>query len=47
METLPKSKGVWKYMKTTIPNITNDQMNFTIDGKKDEVVGVTMTYISW
>jgi hypothetical protein len=47
METLLKSKGLWKYMKTVIPDPTDDQEKFVVDGKKDEVVGVIMTYISW
>jgi hypothetical protein len=47
METLLKSKGLWKYTKTMIPYLTNDQAKFIVVGKKDEVVGVIMTYISW
>jgi hypothetical protein len=34
-------------MKIVIPDPTNDQEKFIVDGKKDEVVGVIMTYISW
>jgi hypothetical protein len=40
------SKGLWKYMKVVIPNPTDDHMNFIVDGKKDESVGVITTYIS-
>jgi hypothetical protein len=47
METLLKSKGLWKYTKTVIPDPMDDQMKFVVDGKKDEVVGVITTYISW
>jgi hypothetical protein len=47
METLLKRKGLWKYMKVVIPDPTDDQEKFIVDGKKDEVVGVIMTYISW
>jgi hypothetical protein len=47
METLFKSKGLWQYSKTVIPVLTNNQMKFDVDIKKDEVVGVIMTYISW
>jgi hypothetical protein len=46
METLLKSKGIWKYKNTMIPYLTDDHMKFIVDGKKDEVVGVIMTYIS-
>jgi hypothetical protein len=45
METLLKSKGLWKYMNIVIPYPTDDQMKFIIDGKKDEVVEVITTYI--
>jgi hypothetical protein len=45
METLLKSKGLWKYTKVMIPDPTYDQKKFVVDGKKDEVVGVIMTYI--
>jgi len=47
METLLKSKGPWKYTKTAILVPTDDYMKLTVNGKKDEVVGVIMTYISW
>jgi hypothetical protein len=47
METLLKSKGLWKYMKTVILDPIDDQEKFIVDGNKDEVVGVIMTYISW
>ena len=46
METLLKSKGLWQYTNTMIPDPTNDQEKFIVDGKKDEVMGVIMTYIS-
>jgi hypothetical protein len=45
METLLKSEGLWQYTKTMIPTPIDDHEKFTIDGKKDEVVGVIMTYI--
>jgi len=47
METLLKTKGLWKYMNTAIPDSIDDCMKFVVDRKKDEVVGVIMTYISW
>jgi hypothetical protein len=47
METLLKRKGLWQYMKVVIPDPTDDQVKFVVDGKKDEAVGVIMTYISW
>lgn len=46
METLLKRKGLWQYMKVLIANPINDQEKFVVDGKKDEAVGVIMTYIS-
>jgi hypothetical protein len=46
METLLKSKGLWKYTKVVIPDPTDASAKFVIDGKKDEVVGVITTYIS-
>lgn len=46
METILKSKLSWQYMKTMIPNPTDDYEKFVVDGKKDEVVGVITTYIS-
>jgi hypothetical protein len=33
-------------MKTVIPDLIDDQYFFSIDEKKDEAVGVIMTYIS-
>jgi hypothetical protein len=45
MEVLLKSKGLWKYKKTVIPDPIVDWENFDVDGNKDEVVGVIMTYI--
>lgn len=47
METLLKSKGLWQYTKIAIPDPTNDQAKFVIDGKKDEAIRVITTYISW
>jgi hypothetical protein len=47
METLLKSKIPWKYTITMIPYPTHNQENYIVDGKKDEVVGVIMTYILW
>jgi hypothetical protein len=46
MEILLKSKGLWKYAKIALLDPTNDQEKFSIDGKKDEAVGVNTTYIS-
>jgi hypothetical protein len=46
METLLKSKGLWKYMKIVILDTTYDQAKIVFDGKKDDVVGVITTYIS-
>jgi hypothetical protein len=46
METLLKIKGLWKYTNTAIPDPTDDQMKFIVDGKNNEVVGFIMTYIS-
>ena len=34
-------------MKVVIPNMPNALAMFVVDGKKDEDVGVIMTYISW
>jgi hypothetical protein len=45
MENLLESKGPWKYTKTLILYPTYDWDKFVIDGKKDEDVGVIMTYI--
>jgi hypothetical protein len=47
METLLKIKGLWKYTKVVIPDPTYDQTKFMFDGKKDDVVGVIITYNSW
>ena len=46
MEALLKTKGLWKYMKTTILYPSHDQVKFVIDEKKDEAIGVVTTYIS-
>jgi len=46
-ETLVKSKGLWIYMKISIPDPTDDQERLIVNGKKDEAMGVIMTYISW
>ena len=46
METLLKSKGLYQYMKITIPYPSNHQAKFVINGKKDEAVRVITTYIS-
>jgi hypothetical protein len=43
----PKSTRMWKYTKVVILDPTNSQTKFLVDGKKDEFVGVIMTYISW
>jgi hypothetical protein len=47
METLLKSKGLWQYMKIVIQDPIDDHEKSVVDNKKDEVVGVIMTYISW
>jgi hypothetical protein len=47
METLLKSKEPWQYIKTVIPDPTDDQENLVVYGKKVEVVGIITTYISW
>ena len=46
METLLKRKGLWHFMKTSIVDLMDVDAKFSIDVKKDEVVGVIMTYIS-
>jgi hypothetical protein len=46
METLLKSKGLWKYTKVMVQDPTDSSTKFSIHGKKDEDVGVIMTYIS-
>jgi hypothetical protein len=45
METLWKIKVLWQYTKVVIPDPTDASKNVAMDGKKDEVVGVIMTYI--
>ena len=47
METLMKIKWIWKYTKTTISDLSNEQLKFIINGKKDEAIEVITTYISW
>ena len=47
METLLKSKGIWKCIKVSILDSTDGQETFFIDGQKDEAIGVIITYISW
>jgi hypothetical protein len=47
METLLKRKGLWQYTKTAIPYLKDDQTKFVVDGKKDEVVGIITTDLSW
>ena len=46
MATILKRKRRCQYMKVLIPYPTDDQAKFIIDGKKDKVVRVIMTYIS-
>ena len=46
MEILQKSKGLWQYMKVSIPDPSDDQAKFVINAKKDEVIGAITTYIS-
>jgi len=45
MESLLKSKVLWSFTKTMIPNLKDDKHKFVIDGRKDEVLGVITTYI--
>lgn len=45
METLLKSKGLWQYMKATIPDLKDDQVKFVIHGKKYEAIWVITNYI--
>jgi hypothetical protein len=45
METLLKSKGLWKYKKIVIPYPTDDREKFFIDGKKHEAIRVITAYI--
>ena len=40
METMMKSKAIQQYTKTVIPNPSDDQAKFIIDGNKDETVGL-------
>jgi hypothetical protein len=47
METPLKSKILCQYTKIVIPYSTDDQTKFSVDGKKDEVVGFITTYILW
>jgi hypothetical protein len=42
-----EEKRTVEVYKVVIPDPTDDQEKFIVDGKKDEVVGVIMTYISW
>ena len=44
-ETLFKSKGLWKFTKTSISDPMDINAMFSINPKKDEVVGVITTYI--
>jgi len=46
METLLKIKGLWKHTNIVILDQTDDQEKCVIDGKKNDVVGVIMIYIS-
>ena len=46
METLLKSKGLWQYTKTLIPDLIDDQAKFGVNEKMNEVVGILTTYIS-
>jgi hypothetical protein len=43
MDTLLKIKWLWKYTKANVPDPKDDQVNFFIDGKKYEVIGVITT----
>ena len=45
MKALLKSKGLWQCTKVSFPDPSNAQEKFPVDGKKDEAVGVIMTYI--
>ena len=44
METLLKSKGLWKYTNIVILDPIDDHKKFIVDGKKDEYVGLIVTY---
>ena len=46
MEMLRKSKGLWKYTKILILDMSDAQEKFVVDRKKGEAVGVITTYIS-
>ena len=46
METLLKSNRLWQYTKVSILDPFDAQEKFSIDGRKDELVRVIMTYIS-
>ena len=46
METLLKSKGLWKYTKVVILDPSDALAKFTINRINVEVVGVIMNYIS-
>ena len=45
METLLKSKALWQFMKTAMPDPKDDQHQFVFEKKKDEDVGFITTYI--
>lgn len=45
MEALLKSKFLWQYMKNAILDLSNYQVKFFIDGKKDEVIRIITSYI--
>ena len=45
METLLKRKGLWQFTKNTISNPIDANTKFVIDIKKEDAVGIIMTYI--
>jgi len=45
MKNLLKSKGLWQYTNIVVLDPTDCQENFIVDGKKDEGMGVIMTYM--
>jgi hypothetical protein len=46
METLLKSKELWKYTKIVILDPTNDQEKFVVEGNKDEGVDALIIWPS-
>ena len=46
MEKLLKSKVLWHFTKTMIPNKKYDEQNIVIDGKKDDAIEFITNYFS-